>query len=105
MNHWITVFNNLFKSNPKINHLEIILESDGKLSTPSSSHYTSINNKLQTSFLDPVSNSSSNSIKHAATSTTSSTSDYNPPSKNNSTPIKRSEESPFSKFRIWGQKS
>lgn len=102
MNHWITVFNNLFKSNPKINNLEIVLESDGKLSTSTPSHYTSINNKLQTTFLNPVSNSSSNPTK---LTTTSSTSNYNPPSKIPPTSSKTQEESPFSKFRIWGQKS
>lgn len=109
MNHWITVFNNLFKFNPKINDLDIVLESDGKLSTSPPSHYTSINNKLETTFLNPVSNPSSNPTK---LTTTSSTSNYNPPSKtpptSNKTPptsSKTQEESPFSKFRIWGQKS
>ena len=102
MNHWITVFNNLFKSNSKINNLEIVLESDGELSTPPSSHYTPINDKLQTSFLDPVSNPPSNPTKPA---TTSSTSNYKPPCKILPTYTKTQEESPFSKFRIWGQKS
>ena len=115
MNHWITVFNNLFKSNPKINNLEIVLESDGELSTPPSSHYTPINDKLQISFLEPVSNTSlSNSTKQSTasttsttsiTSTTSTTSNYKPPSKTLPTSTKTPEESPFSKFRIWGQKS
>ena len=111
MNHWITVFNNLFKSNQKINNLEIVLESDGELSTPPQSHYTPINDKLQTSFLDPVSNPPSNPTKQSTvstistTSTASTTSNYKPPCKTVPTYTKTREESPFSKFRIWGQKS
>ena len=108
MNHWITVFNNLFKSNPKINNLEIVLESDGKLSTPPHSHYTPINDKLQTTFLDPVSNPPSNPTKQSTASTASTastTSNYKPPCKTVPTYTKTQEESPFSKFRIWGQKS
>lgn len=104
MNHWITVFNNLFKSNPKINHLDIVLESNGEYSTPPSNNYTPINDKLQASFLNPVSNSNtfSNPTKQYPQSTSSN---YNPPNKIPSTSTKTPEESPFSKFRIWGQKS
>lgn len=114
MNYFNTAYNSIFKSPPKINNLDIILESNGEYSTPPSNNYTLINDKLQTSFLKPVSNiSSSNPTKQSTTSTTSttstsstfSTSNYNPPSTNLSTSNKHKEESPFSKFKIWGQKS
>lgn len=105
MNYFNTVYNSLFKTTPKINNLDIVLESNGEYSTTSSNNYTPINDKLQTSFLKPVSNiSSGNSINQSSTSITT-TSDYNPPSTNLSTPNKCKEESPFSKFKIWGQKS
>ena len=98
MNHWITVFNNLFKTS-KNNNLEMILESDGELSAPSSSNYTTINHKLQTNFLPTISKAlPPNSTKQ------STTSNYNPPSKIPSTSTNKHEESPFSKFKIWGQK-
>ncbi len=102
MNYFNAVYNSIFKSPPKINNLDIILESNGEYSTSPSNNYTPINDKLQTSFIKPVSNiSSSNPTKQS----TSSTSNYNPPSTNLSTSNKHKEESPFSKFKIWGQKS
>ena len=72
MNYFNTAYNSIFKSPPKINNLDIILESNGEYSTPPSNNYTPINDKLQTSFLKPVSNiSSSNPTKQSTTSTTS----------------------------------
>lgn len=124
MNYFNTVYNSLLKPTSKINSLDIVLESNGEYSTPPSNNYTPINDKLQTSFLKPISNiSSGNPIKQSTTSTTStsststtstsststssisSTSNYNPPSTNLSTSNNYKEESPFSKFKIWGQKS
>ena len=105
MSQFYTLYNNLFKSTAKTNDLEIILESNGEYSTASSNHYTPINNNLQASFLNPVqTESSSNSTKQSTTSTASTTANYNPPCKTLPTSIKK-EESPFSKFKIWGQKS
>ena len=107
MNYFNTVYNSLFKSTPKINNLDIILESNGEYTAPPSNNYTPINDKLQISILKSNSNISpfNPTLPTSTTSTSIPTSNYNPPSNNLSTPNKSKEESPFSKFKIWGQKS
>ena len=94
MNYLIsTLYNNIFKTTPKINDLNIILESNGTQSNIYSNNYTTMNDKLQTSLLNQDTNKSSNTNK------------YSPPNKISSPSTKPQEESPFSKFKIWGQKS
>jgi hypothetical protein len=99
-NLFTNIYNNFLKPKPKpkISSLDIILETDGTHSEHPSNNYTSINDNLQKTFLIPPSNkdtSQKNSI--------SINSNYNPPGKSSSTSNKNKEESPFSKFRIWGQ--
>ena len=97
-NLFTNLYNNLIKPNPKISSLDIILETDGTHSEHPSNSYTSINDSLQKTFLIPPSNKDT-----FQKSSISINSNYNPPGKSSSTSNKNKEESPFSKFRIWGQ--
>ena len=105
MNYFNTLFNSLFKSTPKINSLDIILESNGEYTAPPPNNYTPINDKQQTSILNSNSNISPFNPTTSTASTAIPTSNYNPPSNNLLISNEYKEESPFSKFKIWGQKS
>ena len=110
MELFISKYTNIFKSPPKISHLDIILENNGENTDPSiRNNYTSLDDELKESFLTPISKPPTTN-KTPPTSTVSSpptspSTNYKPPNKNPPTSTQSKEESPFSKFKIWGQKS
>lgn len=109
MNYFNTVYNSIFKSPQKINNLDIILESNGEYSTPPSNNYTSLDDELKESFLTSISKPPTTNktppISTATSPPTSPSTNYKPPNKNPPTSTQSKEESPFSKFKIWGQNS
>jgi len=111
MELFISKYTNIFKSPPKISHLDIILENNGENTEPSiRNNYTSLDDELKESFLTPISkppttNKTSPTSKAVTSPPTSPSTDYKPPNKNPPTSSQLKEESPFSKFKIWGQQS
>lgn len=110
MELFISKYTNIFKSPPKISHLDIILENNGENTEPSiRNNYTSLDDELKESFLTPTSKPpTTNKTPPTSTVTslpTSQSTNYKPPNKNLPTSTQSKEESPFSKFKIWGQQS